>query len=315
MDYQHQPVLLDEVLVALQPKKGQRFIDATLGGAGYTTALAKAVGDNGLVVSFDLDPMAISAAQETLAQAGLKNVLLINDNFANLSEALAEHQIFEQFDGIVMDLGLSSAQIADEERGFSFNQTGPLDMAFGPNSPTTTMEIVNHWTESDLARIIKDYGEEPWAGPIAKAIVRQRRRQPIETSQELVEIVKMTLPAKYLARSRQHPATKLFQALRIATNGELDNLEAILNQSLSLLCHGGRIAAVSFHSLEDRLVKQFFLRESKDCLCPPEFPICQCGHKAQLKIVYRHPLTASEAEIAANPRSRSAKLRAASKIN
>ena len=141
MDYQHQPVLLEEVLAVLQPKKGQRFIDATLGGAGYTTALAKAVGDNGLVVSFDLDPMAISAAQETLAQAGLKNVLLINDNFANLSEALIDNQISGQFDGIVMDLGLSSAQIADEERGFSFNQTGPLDMAFGPNSPISMVEV------------------------------------------------------------------------------------------------------------------------------------------------------------------------------
>ena len=315
MDYQHQPVLLEEVLAVLQPQSGQRFIDATLGGAGYTAALAKAVGPQGLVVGFDLDPLAIAAAQEKLSQEKLSNVLLINDNFANLSAALAELQIDGPFDGLVLDLGLSSAQLADRSRGFSFNQEGPLDMSFGPDSPLSTSEIVNHWTESELRRIISEYGEEPWAGPLAKAIVRRRGRQPFTTSQELVEIVQTTLPAKYLAKSRQHPATKLFQALRIATNQELENLSAVLDQSLGLLCLNGRIAAVSFHSLEDRLVKQFFLKESKDCLCPPEFPICQCGHHARLKIIYRHPLTASPAEIAANPRSRSAKLRAAQKID
>lgn len=315
MDYQHQPVLLEEVLAVLQPQPGQCFIDATLGGAGYTAALAKVVGPQGLVVGFDLDPLAITAAQEKLSREKLSNVLLINDNFANLSEALIEHQIKNQFDGLVLDLGLSSAQLADQQRGFSFNQEGPLDMAFGPDSPISTTEIVNHWTESELRRIIKEYGEEPWAGPLAKAIVRRRGRHPFTTSQELVAIVTETLPQKYLAKSRQHPATKLFQALRIATNQELDNLSAVLDQSLSLLCPNGRIAAVSFHSLEDRLVKHFFLKESKDCLCPPEFPICQCGHHARLKIIYRHPLVASQAEIAANPRSRSAKLRAASKID
>ena len=314
MEYQHQPVLLEEVLAVLQPQLGQRFIDVTVGGAGYTTALATAVGPKGLVVGFDLDPLAIAAAQEKLSREKLTNVLLINDNFANLTTALAERQIDGQFNGIVLDLGLSSAQLADRQRGFSFNQEGPLDMAFGPDSPTSTVEIVNHWTESELAKIIRKYGEEPWAEPLAKAIVRRRGRHPFTTSQELVEIVKETLPQKYQARSRQHPATKLFQALRIATNQELDNLSAVLNQSISLLCPGGRLAAVSFHSLEDRIVKQFFLQESKDCLCPPEFPICQCGHHARLKIVYRHPLLASEAEIMANPRSRSAKLRAASKI-
>jgi len=314
MDYQHQPVLLEEVLAVLQPQPGKRFIDATLGGAGYTAALAKAVGPKGLVVGFDLDPLAIAAAQEKLSREKLSNVLLINDNFANLSAALTERQIAGPFNGLVLDLGLSSAQLADRSRGFSFNQAGPLDMAFGPDSPLSTAEIVNHWTESKLRRIISEYGEEPWAGPLAKAIVGRRSRQPFVNSQELVEIVQTTLPSKYLAKSRQHPATKLFQALRIATNQELDNLSAILDQSLGLLCLNGRIAAVSFHSLEDRLVKQFFLRESRDCLCPPEFPICQCGHHARLKIIYRHPVMASPAEIAANPRSRSAKLRAAQKI-
>ncbi|HOE80951.1 MAG TPA: 16S rRNA (cytosine(1402)-N(4))-methyltransferase RsmH, partial [bacterium] len=174
--------------------------------------------------------------------------------------------------------------------------------------------IVNHWTESELRHIIRDYGEEPWAGPLAKAIAKYRRRQPITRTKELVEIVEQVLPPHYVARSRHHPATKLFQALRIATNQELENLTSVLNQSLSLLCPHGRIVAVTFHSLEDRIVKHFFLRESKDCLCPPEFPICQCGHHAQLKIIYRHPLRASEAEKAVNPRARSAKLRAASKL-
>ena len=314
MDYQHQPVLLTEVLAVLQPQPGQRFIDATLGGAGYTTALAKAVGPKGLVVSFDLDPLAITTAQEKLSQQKLNNVLLINDNFANLTAALAERQIDGLFDGLVLDLGLSSAQLADRRRGFSFQQPGPLDMAFGPKSSVSTMEIVNHWPASKLQKIISEYGEEPWAGPIARAIVNRRRRQPLTNSQELVEIVMTSLPAKYLAKSRQHPATKLFQALRIATNQELANLSAVLDQSLSLLCLNGRIATVSFHSLEDRLVKQFFLKESKDCLCPPEFPICQCGHHARLKIIYRRPVMASSAEIAANPRARSAKLRAAQKI-
>ena len=314
MEYQHTPVLLKEVLAILQPHKGQRFIDATLGSGGYTMALAKAVGPTGLIVSFDLDPLAITNAHHQLSQKNINNVLLINDNFANLSQDLKERGINGPFNGLVLDLGLSSAQLMDINRGFSFVQDGPLDMAFGPASPYSTSEIVNHWTESELRRIIRDYGEEPWAGPLAKAITRYRRRQPITRTQELVAIVEQVLPPSYIARSRHHPATKLFQALRIATNQELENLTSVLNQSLSLLCPHGRIVAVTFHSLEDRIVKHFFLRESKDCLCPPEFPICQCGHHAQLKIIYRHPLRASEAEKAVNPRARSAKLRAASKL-
>ena len=314
MEYQHTPVLLKEVLAILQPHKGQRFIDATLGSGGYTMALAKAVGPTGLIVSFDLDPLAITNAHHQLSQKNINNVLLINDNFANLSQDLKERGINGPFNGLVLDLGLSSAQLMDINRGFSFVQDGPLDMAFGPASPYSTSEIVNHWTESELRRIIRDYGEEPWAGPLAKAITRYRRRQPITRTQELVTIVEQVLPPSYVARSRHHPATKLFQALRIATNQELENLTSVLNQSLSLLCPHGRIVAVTFHSLEDRIVKHFFLRESKDCLCPPEFPICQCGHHAQLKIIYRHPLRASEAEKAVNPRARSAKLRAASKL-
>ena len=314
MEYQHTPVLLKEVLAILQPHKGQRFIDATLGSGGYTMALAQVVGPTGLIVSFDLDPLAITNAHHQLSQKNINNVLLINDNFANLSQDLKERGIDSQFNGLVLDLGLSSAQLADTDRGFSFTQDGPLDMAFGPGSPYLTSEIVNHWTESELRRIIRDYGEEPWAGPLAKAIAKYRRRQPITRTQELVAIVEQVLPPSYVARSRHHPATKLFQALRIATNQELENLDSVLNQSLSLLCPHGRIVAVTFHSLEDRLVKHFFLRESKDCLCPPEFPVCRCGHHAQLKIVYRHPLKASEAEKAGNPRARSAKLRAASKL-
>ena len=314
MEYQHTPVLLKEVLAILQPHKGQRFIDATLGSGGYTMALAQVVGPTGLIVSFDLDPLAITNAHHQLSQKNINNVLLINDNFTNLSQDLKERGINGPFNGLVLDLGLSSAQLMDINRGFSFVQDGPLDMAFGPASPYSTSEIVNHWTESELRRIIRDYGEEPWAGPLAKAITRYRRRQPITRTQELVAIVEQVLPPSYIARSRHHPATKLFQALRIATNQELENLTSVLNQSLSLLCPHGRIVAVTFHSLEDRIVKHFFLRESKDCLCPPEFPVCRCGHHAQLKINYRHPLTASEAETAGNPRARSAKLRAASKL-
>ena len=314
MEYHHTPVLLQEVLAVLQPQEGQRFIDATLGSGGYTMALAKAVGPTGLIVSFDLDPLAIQAVREKLSHENIQNVLLINDNFANLTKDLRKQGLEGPFNGIVLDLGLSSAQLADANRGFSFAQDGPLDMAFGPGSPYLTSEIVNHWTESELRHIIRDYGEEPWAGPLAKAIAKYRRRQPITRTKELVEIVEQVLPPHYVARSRHHPATKLFQALRIATNQELENLTSVLNQSLSLLCPHGRIVAVTFHSLEDRLVKHFFLRESKDCLCPPEFPVCRCGHHAQLKIVYRHPLKASEAEKAGNPRARSAKLRAASKL-
>lgn len=315
MDYQHQPVLLEEVLTILQPQPGQRFIDATIGGAGYTMSLAQAVGERGLVVGFDLDPLAIKVAEEKMKVGSLNNVLLINDNFSNLSSALTEREIIGQFNGLVLDLGLSSAQIVDWQRGFSFNHNGPLDMAFGPDSPIKTTDIVNHWSEDRLKQVISQYGQEPWAGPLARAIVQYRCQQLIMTSQELVEIVYQTLPKKYLAKSRQHPATKLFQALRIATNQELDNLESVLQQSLDLLCLGGRIAVVSFHSLEDRIVKQFFVKESKDCLCPVEFPICQCDHQAHLKIIYRRPIMASPEEVAANPRSRSAKLRVAEKIN
>jgi 16S rRNA (cytosine1402-N4)-methyltransferase len=317
MAYRHVPVMLKEVLEYLNPKSGEFFIDCTLGGAGYTMAIAEKVGPKGKVLGIDLDKMAIENAEELIAKKNLKNIILENDNFKNLSKIVRKY--FEQkqenrFDGVVLDLGLSSAQLEDGDRGFSFKLVKPLNMAFGPGEENfTTYEIVNGWKEDDLRRIIRDYGEEKFTGRIAAAIVGARKNSHINTTEDLVKIIEGAVPGKYL-RGKIHPATRTFQALRIATNDELKNLEEVLPVALSLLKKGGRLAVVSFHSLEDRIVKNFFREEAKDCVCPSTLPVCQCDHKAKLKIITKKIIIPGEEEEKNNPRSRSAKLRVAEKI-
>ena len=308
--------MLDEVVEYLQLKNGDWIIDCTLGGAGYTIRIAKKVLPDGRVFSFDMDGLAILNAKKIIKQEGLNNIEIINDNFKSLRENI-EKCVVEKgdkgFSGIVFDLGLSSAQLEDRARGFSFQLDAPLDMAFGDGA-RSTYEIVNHWHQSEIIRILREFGEERYSPAIAKAIVNLRKEKKIKTTKHLVEIIRMAVPRIYRNNKKIHFATKTFQALRIATNGELDNIKDALPQALSLLKSGGRIVVVSYHSLEDRIVKQFFKKESRDCLCPKEIPICQCVHKAQLKIITKKILTPGDKEVERNPRARSAKMRVAEKI-
>ncbi len=296
-EYFHIPVMLEEVLDFLQVKKGGQYLDGTLGGGSYTRAISSLAGDQGLVLSFDLDPLAID---NFLSQA-LNNVVVINNNFSQIREVVLKNKnelLKSRFDGMVLDLGLSSAQLDDMTRGFSFQGEAPLDMSFGPQIDNSAYYIVNTYSQSDLERIIKDYGEEPWAKKISENIIKNRRQNKISSTKELAEIIATTIPQKFWSR-KIHPATKTFQALRIETNQELENLKEFLNQSLDLLESQGRLVIVSFHSLEDRIVKNYF-RDWK---------------KANLvKVLTPKPLSPSDLEIEKNYRSRSAKLRAIEKI-
>lgn len=287
--------MLDEVLEYLAPRAGQKFIDCTLGGAGYTMALAEAVGGSGRVISLDLDELAIQNAASQIKSRQLSNIVLVNDSFKNLNQVISSRFPAQtKFDGIVLDLGLSSAQLDDEARGFSFKGERPLNMAFGPLSDNSTVRIVNQYPLLDLTRVFREYGEERRAYQIAKAIVSERRGKKIATTAELVAIIERVVPPRF--RSKIHPATRVFQALRMETNRELAALTAVLPQAAQLLKPKGRLVVVSFHSGEDRIVKRFFKASS------------------DLQILTKRPLTPRDSEIEANPRARSAKFRAASKI-
>lgn len=293
--YNHIPVMLQEVLEYLQVKPGDKIIDGTLGGASYTLAIAQAVGIKGKVLATDLDELALKNARERLKEQKINNVVLVKENFKNLKTVIADNfPAGTKFQGIVLDLGLSSAQLEDEERGFSFQGERPLDMAFG-DSFISTQKIVNRYVLLELTRIFKDYGEERFAYQIAKKIVAVRKNKVIATTKDLVDIILSALPARFRA-SRLNPATKVFQALRIETNQELQSLQTILPDIFDLLVPGGRIVIVSFHSGEDRIVKNFFRDHGR----------------TELKILTKKPLVPAAEEIAANPRSRSAKLRSAS---
>lgn len=309
----HIPVLLDQVVDHLQPKKGQRFLDCTLGAGGYTLALREKIGEQGVVVSLDRDRKAIDDIREVIKDKNIENITLIKGNFGQVKE-LIESNFGEQlsFDGIVFDLGLSTDQLDDIERGFSFQDDRPLDMAFDQQESGKTEDIVNNYTEEDLFRIIKELGEERFARQIVKEIVEIRKERPIKTTGQLKQIISSSVPQK--PDQRIHPATRTFQALRIATNEELGNLREALPQAVDLLRSEGRIAVVSYHSLEDRIVKKFFKQEAKDCICPPEAWECKCGHRARLRIITKKIVAPEEEEKRNNPRSRSAKLRVAEKM-
>lgn len=314
--YSHTPVLLPEVLNYLDPKPGARIIDATLGGGGYTFAIAERVGEKGKVLSLDLDELALNHAKLKITEDKISNVILTHANFKDIAIAATEtFGTSPNLDGVVFDLGLSSAQLEDWSRGFSFQKDAALNMAFGSLiSKHKTYQLVNESSIEELVRIIGRYGEERFARPIARAIDQARRLNPITTTGALVNAIERGVPAAIRRQSRIHFATKTFQALRIATNDELENLSKALDSLQGLLKVGGRIVCVSFHSLEDRLVKNFFKQESRDCLCPPTFPVCRCGHTAWLTILTKKIITASTAEVQENPRARSAKLRAAEVI-
>ncbi|OIO08525.1 16S rRNA (cytosine(1402)-N(4))-methyltransferase [Candidatus Falkowbacteria bacterium CG1_02_41_21] len=314
MSYHHIPVMLEEVLENLEPQLGEYFVDGTLGGAGYTLALAKAVGHSGRVLAIDLDETAINNAKSLIADNRIENIVLVQDNFRNLEEIV--HKNFGanvQLDGLVLDLGLSSVQVDEADRGFSFLKTAPLSLAFDKRETKNAAYLINNLTERELLKILNVYGEEKFAFRIMKKIINARKEKEIETTTELADIVSKSVPAS-VRYQKIHPATKTFQALRLAVNQELESLELVLPQAIKLLKPGGRLAVVSFHSLEDRIVKNFFRDQAKTCVCGPEIMICNCHHEPIVKIITKKVLIPSESEVKANPRARSAKLRVAEKI-
>ncbi len=306
LDRRHTPVLYQRVLTALNPCVGARYIDGTLGLGGHARGILEASAPDGQLLGIDIDPITLLQAEKRLKPFG-DRVHLQQGSYAKMADYAASLG-WDKVDGVLLDLGFSSLQVDDPKRGFSFREEGPLDMRFDPSQPTTAAELVNRLPESELAEIIANYGEEPRARRVARAIVGNR---PLQTTLELAEVVK-----NVVGRTRKgiHPATRTFQALRIVVNEELATLESGLAQAVSLLAPEGRIAVISFHSLEDRIVKHYFRQESKDCVCPPEQPVCTCEHRARVVILTRRPIRPSEAEIEANPRARSARLRVAERL-
>lgn len=301
----HLPVLYKEMIHALQPRAGGRYIDGTLGAGGHSAGILEASAPTGQVLAFDLDPQAIQIARAQLSPFGAR-VHIVQASYIQMAE-IAASLGWEAVDGIVLDLGVSSMQLDTAERGFSFHQDAPLDMRFDPNASLSAADLVNSLPESELADLLFRYGEERQSRRIARAIVQNR---PLASTRQLADLVLKTIGKK----ERIHPATRTFQALRIAVNGELDSVESVLPIAIGLLRSGGRLAVISFHSLEDRIIKETFRRESTDCLCPPRQPVCTCGHTASIRQINRKPLEASEAEVQENSRARSAKLRIAEKL-
>lgn len=304
-DLPHHPVLYDAVLENLAVSSNGRYIDATVGAGGHAWGILFGSGHTGRLLGIDVDVQAVALAQDRLRAFG-DRATLVQGNFSRLS-AIALGYGFEKVDGVLFDLGLSSTQLADPERGFSFQQDGPLDMRFDLAISTTALDLVNELKAGELSDLFWRYGQERQARRIARAIVRVR---PLYTTGQLAMLIE-----KVVGRGdRIHPATRSFQALRIAVNDELSVLSRALPQALDLLAIGGRLAVISFHSLEDRIVKQFFRQEARDCICPSDFPVCVCNHRARLAILTHHPIRPSVEEIDSNPRSRSARLRIASKV-
>lgn len=302
----HIPVLYQEIIHALQPRRGCFYVDGTVGAGGHAEGILIASQPDGQLLGLDVDPQALSLAKDRLEVFG-ERAILIHASYVTLSEQL--HRLGrDSVDGIVLDLGVSSIQLDTAQRGFSFQYDAPLDMRFDPGQPVSAADLVNSLPEDALAELIYRYGEEHQARRVARAIVQAR---PLYTTQQLSRVVAKVTSG---GRTGIHPATRTFQALRIAVNNELEALENGLPQAVNVLATGGRLAVIAFHSLEDRIVKGYFRRESRDCICPPRQPVCTCGHKAVLREITRHPLRPSQAEVDTNQRSRSARLRVAEKL-
>ncbi len=298
--------MVNEVVQGLAVRPGGRYIDCTLGGGGHAAAILEHSSPGGQLLGLDADPEAVSIARDNLDDYR-ESALVVNENFVNLRSVCDEYG-FYPVHGILFDLGLSSFQLSSNARGFSFQRESMLDMRFSPEQEETAEDIVNSYPESELARLLWIYGEEPRSNRIARHIIEER---PVRTTLQLARIVEMAVGGR---KGRIHPATKTFQALRIAVNRELQNLEETLLQTVGLLGFEGRLVVISYHSLEDRIVKQFMRRESQDCICPPGMPQCICGHSASLRIVNRKVIKPSQEEVRLNPRSRSAKLRVAERL-
>jgi len=299
----HDPVLYHEVIHALQPSPGGYYLDGTVGAGGHARGILEKSAPDGQLLGLDVDPRALEIAAKTLGSFRGR-VTLIQDSYTNLEKQVRDMG-WSSVDGIILDFGTSSMQLDTAERGFSFLKDAPLDMRFDPRNPTSAAELVNELPEDDLADLIHNYGEERWSRRIAHDIVLAR---PIHTTGELTDVILKAAGNRY-AKSRIHPATRTFQALRIAVNDELNSIALVLPQAIRILKEKGRLAVVSFHSLEDRVVKQYFRQECKDCICPKEQIVCTCRHTSTIMEVNRHPITPGEEEIARNARSRSAKLR------
>ncbi len=310
MDFHHVTVLLDETIEQLQVDPSKIYLDGTLGGGGHASAIAARL-TTGRLIGLDRDENALAAARERLAP-WLDRVTLLHRNFRELGGVLDELGI-KATDGMVFDLGVSSPQLDDGSRGFSYMTDAPLDMRMDTSQRLTAWELVNHWPREQIRRVLYDYGEERYAPQIAAAIEKRRESVPVSTTLELVEIIKSAMPPQAL-REKQHPAKRSFQAIRIAVNDELGALDELMRVAMDRLNPGGRLAVITFHSLEDRIVKSAFQEAARGCVCPPEFPVCVCGRKPKVRLVTRKPILPGERELAENPRARSAKLRIAERL-
>ena len=310
MEYTHKPVLLQECLEGLNLRPDGIYVDGTLGRAGHSRAIASRL-TTGRLICIDRDQAALDAAPGRL-EGLMDRVTLVHGNFGDLASLLGGLGV-AGVDGMLFDLGVSSPQLDDGSRGFSYQHDAPLDMRMDRSAPLTAYDVVNGWPQEQLRRILWQYGEERYAGPIAGAIVRRREQAPIQTTGQLAEVIRQAMPAK-ARREKQHPAKRSFQAIRIAVNDELGEVERMLACAPDLLNPGGRLAVISFHSLEDRLVKTAFAQWARGCTCPPDFPVCVCGKKPRMKLIGRRPIVAGPDELDDNPRARSAKLRLAEKL-
>ena len=304
--------MVQEVMDALLPQPGTTHVDATLGGGGHAVRILEATSPDGRLLGLDADPAAVERTAARLARFGDRAVLR-QANFGELADVAADEG-FHGVNGVLFDLGLSSYQLADAERSFSFRSEGPLDMRFDPGRGAPASDLVRDLDAAALTRLFREYGEEPFAGRIARAIVREREHAAIDTGRRLAEVVESAVPGGIPGRRRVHPATRVFQALRIAVNRELEVLQAGLAAALDLLGPGGRLVVLSYHSLEDRAVKRFIAAERRGCTCPPELPVCVCGRTPRLRPVGPNPSMPSEQEVLANPRARSARMRAAERL-
>ena len=311
MEFQHKSVLLQECIDALNIRPDGIYLDGTLGGAGHSSQIARRLTEGGRLIGVDRDRTALAAAKERLAPYA-DRVTLMHSNFAEI-DAILESLGIPAVDGMLFDLGVSSPQLDDASRGFSYMADAPLDMRMDKDDALTAGEVVNTWPQGELRRILYDYGEERYAPQIAAAICRAREKAPIETTLELVDIIRSAMPAQAL-REKQHPAKRSFQAIRIAVNDELGAVSRMMQAAVGRLNPGGRLAVITFHSLEDRIVKSEMQQAARGCTCPPEFPVCVCGKKPLVKLVTRKPIVSGPAELEENPRARSAKLRVAEKL-
>lgn len=308
--FHHVSVLLEECLEGLAIKPDGIYIDGTLGGAGHSSRIVSRL-TTGKLIGIDRDPVALQAAEERL-EPYKDRVTLVHSNFSEMAQVVKNLGL-SGVDGILLDLGVSSPQLDDGDRGFSYMADAPLDMRMDSQDALSAYTVVNSWSQEELKRILFDYGEERYAPRIAAAICRRREEAPIRTTLELVDIIRSAMPAQAL-REKQHPAKRSFQAIRIAVNDELGSVEKAMQKAIPLLNPGGRLAVITFHSLEDRIVKNAMTEASKGCTCPPSFPVCICGKKPLVKLISRKPIVASDEELEANPRSRSAKLRVCEKL-